>query len=285
MAERTTLKLGGPVLAEVVLEREDDIEALPELLRNLGGEPFVLGRGSNILAADRRLNLVLLRLKMFDAPAVVQEQEGLHTVRAAAGTSLPRLLGWLRARGLSGLEELAGIPGSVGGAVAMNAGSHGREMGQVLRRVLVWSPNQGAAWRGPGQWRTEYRRFDAGVAGRPAMILAAEFWLKKTARDEVSAGMRRWFAQKNATQPLHAASAGCVFKNPAPEQPAGLLLERAGLRGYRVGGMAFSHRHANFLVNLGAGRAEQAFELMELARLRVRERFGLALETEVEVLA
>ena len=167
----------------------------------------------------------------------------------------------------------------------MNAGSYGRDISQVLQRVLVWSPVLGAVWRGPGQWRAGYRCFDAGVPGRPLVILAAELGLKKAAQGEVSAQMRRWFAQKKNTQPVSAASAGCVFKNPAPDQPAGRLLEQVGLRGHRLGRMAFSEQHANFLVNLGGGRAEQAFELILLAEQRVRERFGLILETEVEVLS
>lgn len=284
LAKRTTLKLGGPALGEVVVEHEDDLGALAGVLRDLGGEVFVLGRGSNVLAADHELNIVLLRLEMLDGPVILSDQEGLCQVRVAAGMPLPRLLGWLRARGLSGLEELTGIPGCVGGAVAMNAGSYGQDVGRVLQRVLVWSPVSGAVWRGPGQWRAGYRRFDVGGMGRPMVILAAELGLKRAARDEVAARMRRWHARKKNTQPVRAASAGCVFKNPAPDQPAGKLLEQVGLRGHRLGRMAFSEQHANFLVNLGGGRAEQAFELIMLAEQRVQERFGLVLETEVEVL-
>lgn len=273
-------------MAEVVVEHEQDLDVLNEALRALGGEPLVLGEGSNILAADHDLSVVLVRVLMFDQPREQHDKDsGSVLVRVPAGMRLPRLLGWLRTRGLSGLEELTGIPGSLGGAVAMNAGSYGRDMGQVLKRVLVWTPAEGVLWREFGQWRTGYRSFDSGVLGRPVLILAAELCLRHDAPKAIQARMRQCYARKKATQPVTMASAGCVFKNPSPDQPAGRLLDQAGLRGMRLGSMAFSAQHANFLVNLGSGRSEDAFELLELARERVRDVFGLRLETEVRVVA
>jgi len=282
----TTLKLGGRAVAEVVIEHERDLDVLNETLRALGGEPLVLGEGSNILAADHDLSVVLVRVVMFDRPrAQPVSESGSVLVRAPAGVRLPRLLGWLRTRGLSGMEELTGIPGSLGGAVAMNAGSYGRDMGQVLKRVLVWTPAEGVLWREFGQWQTGYRSFDSGVLGRPVLILAAELRLRHDVPEAIQVRMRQCYARKKNTQPVTMASAGCVFKNPSPDQPAGRLLDQAGLRGMRRGSMAFSAQHANFLVNLGSGRSEDAFELLELARARVRDRFGLRLETEVMVVA
>lgn len=286
LSRMTTLRLGGRALAEVVVEHERDLDGLGEALRALGGEPLVLGEGSNVLAADHDLPVVLVRVLMFDQPRARPDSDsGAVLVRVPAGMRLPRLLGWLRTRGLSGLEELTGIPGSLGGAVAMNAGSYGRDMGQVLQRVLVWTPAQGVLWREVGQWRAGYRSFDSGVPGRPVLILAAELRLRQDAPGAVQARMRESYARKKATQPVTMASAGCVFKNPSPDRPAGRLLDQAGLRGVRRGGMAFSAQHANFLVNLGGGRSGDAFELLELARGRVREVFGLRLETEVRVVA
>jgi UDP-N-acetylmuramate dehydrogenase len=282
----TTLKLGGRAIAEVVVEHERDLDALDEALRALGGESLVLGEGSNILAADHDLSVVLVRVAMFDQPRQQPDNDSSAVlVQVWAGMRLPRFLGWLRTRGLSGLEELTGVPGSLGGAVAMNAGSYGRDLGQALKRVLVWTPAEGVLWREFGQWRAGYRSFDPGVLGRPVLILAAELRLRHDAPEMIQARMRQCYARKKASQPVTMASAGCVFKNPSPDQPAGRLLEQAGLRGMSRGRMAFSEQHANFLVNLGGGRSEDAFALLELARERVRNSFGLRLETEVKVVA
>lgn len=286
LAHRTTLKLGGKAIAEVRLEQDHDLEDLPETLAKLGGRPLVLGRGSNILAADHDLPVVLVRLAPADQPArLYEDRAGSALVWVPSGTRLPRLLGWLQTQGCGGMEELTGIPGSLGGAVAMNAGSYGREMADVLHRVLVWSPTQGPVWREPGQWRTGYRHFDAGLAGDPVMVLGVELLLRRDDPNVILDRMRQWYARKKAGQPVTMASAGCVFKNPAPGAPAGMLLDQAGLRGRRLGNMAFSERHANFLVNLGQGLARHALELLELAREKVRDKFGLHLETEVKVVS
>lgn len=286
LAHRTTLRLGGRAIAEVVLEHETDLDALPEKLRKLGGTPLVLGQGSNILAADHDLPVVLVRMAVgAQAPRLLQGVAREALVWVPAGMRLPRLLGWLQTQGLSGMEEFTGIPGSLGGAVNMNAGAYGREMASVLQRVLVWSPTQGAVWSEPGRWQTGYRHFDAGVSGSPLIIQGAELLLQRASQGGIQARMRRWYMRRKSNQPLTMATAGCVFKNPAPDKPAGLLLEQAGLRGYRLGDMAFSERHANFLVNLGRGSSEHALELMDMAKRRIRSQFGLELEAEVKVVA
>lgn len=293
LAQRTTLGLGGRAIAEVIVESDGDLEDLPGLLGRLGGYPLVLGEGSNILAADHDLPVVLVRVaaagRFRDFPRgepLLREGQGRSvTVRVSAGMRLPRLLGWLQAHGVSGLEELTGIPGSVGGAVAMNAGSYGREIKQVLGRVWVWSAADGLVQSAPGRWRAGYRFFDAGLQGLPALVLGAELILQRFPGEGIRDRMRRCYSMKKKSQPLTMSSAGCVFKNPSPDRPAGRLLDEVGLRGRRLGEMAFSERHANFLVNLGGGRAEDALELLDLARARVRERFGVELETEVRIVS
>ena len=127
LAERTTLRLGGTAIAELILEDAADLAALPERLRALGGSPLILGAGSNILARDGELPLVLLRPRFMRGPEIAGGKDGKILVRVGAGVPLPRLLRFCAGHGLSGLEGLVGIPGSVGGAVAMNAGSFGTE--------------------------------------------------------------------------------------------------------------------------------------------------------------
>lgn len=287
MSERTTLRLGGPALAELVARAEGDLDLLARAIEELGGRPLAIGAGSNLLAAGGEAGLVLVRAQNAAEPQLMRQADGAMLVRATAGLSLPRLLGICRQLGLSGLEPLTGIPGRVGGAVAMNAGSYGAETGALLARVRLWTPGLGLVWLGAEECLFGYRRFDPGMGGGFHLVWEAEFVLTPDEPEAVKARMESAYAKKKASQPVTAKSAGCVFKNPknAPEGlSAGRLLDQAGMRGRTLGGMAFSPMHANFLVNQGGGTAAQALELLELGRATVRERFGVDLETEVVVL-
>jgi UDP-N-acetylmuramate dehydrogenase len=282
-AQRTTLRLGGPALAEAVARAEADLDELAPALARLGGRPLAIGAGSNLLATEGPHELVLVRPANDEVPAVETKAHGGVLVRAGAGYGLPRLLGLCQRLGLAGLEGLTGIPGRVGGAVAMNAGSYGVETGGLLTRVRLWTPGGGLVWRPASACSFAYRHFDAGLGAGFSLVWEAEFRLTQDDPAAVRARMEAVYAKKKASQPVTAKSAGCVFKNPQG-MSAGKLLDEAGMRGKRLGGMAFSEMHANFLVNLGGGTPAQALELMDFGRNAVRARFGVTLETEVVVL-
>ena len=328
-AERTTLRLGGRARAEVSLAAPEDADGLVEALASRDARAFVLGWGSNLLAADHDLDLAVVSLepgqpRLADEPACCGAESGPDAVRVLApgGMMLPRLVSWCAANGLSGLEPLAGIPGTVGGAVAMNAGSYGRETASLLTRLLVWDSVDGTRWIGPAQWRAGYRHFEilsaasraevtheAGnvqgladqfrkelgleaqaPAGRQQasgertwLALEAELTLRKADPKAVRAAVDQTLARKKASQPVSAATCGCVFKNPEGAS-AGKLLDELGFKGRSLGGMRFSPMHANFLVNEGGGTAHAALELIEQARQAVRAARGLELELEVRVL-
>ncbi len=291
LCERTTLRLGGPALAEAVVTCAAGLDQLAGLFPGLGGRPLALGAGSNILAADGPHALVLVRAAndTMDktAPHISAQPDGVTPgaiiVRAGAGLRLPRLLGLAQRAGWSGLEGLTGVPGRIGGSVAMNAGSYGVELGALLTRVRVWTPEGGLTWRAAKDCAFGYRHFDPRVGGGFWMVWEAEFALRADEPFAIRRRMESTYARKKASQPVTARSAGCVFKNPAGTS-AGRLLDEAGLKGRRLGGMAFSTVHANFLVNEGGGTATQALELLEYGRATVFDRFSLNLETEVMVL-
>ena len=287
LSERTTLGLGGVCLAEVVVSEEPGLERLERVVSRQGGQPFVLGAGSNLLAADHELPLVLVHPTITDlAIERVESPQGgdRPLARASAGMALPVLLGKLARAGCAGLEGLTGIPGNVGGAVAMNAGSYGVEIGQRVSRVQLWTPRRGLFWKKASELEFGYRRFVPGPLDEPWLVWAVELALDDGDPEAIRARMAETMEAKKRTQPVRDRTAGCVFKNPEG-QSAGRLLDQAGLKGRRIGNMGFSALHANFLVNLGGGRADQAFELLDLARNTVRERFGLELETEVKVIS
>jgi len=283
LADRTTLRLGGHALAEVVLTSPEDAAGLAETLAGLGGTPLTLGGGSNLLIRDGQLPLVVVSPRLTGEPETLRQRFGAAVrVRVGAGVKLQRLVAWLATQGLAGLAGLVGVPGTVGGAVAGNAGSYGCDMGSVLARVLVWTPGGGLVWLGREDFTAGYRHFSLKATREPFLVLVVEIDCQVDEPIDIRRTMIELVRRKRTTQPIKAASAGCVFKNPA-DTSAGKLLDEAGFRGRRLGNMAFSDLHANFLVNLGGGCAAEAFELIETAREAVRRRSGHELELEVRV--
>lgn len=283
LAERTTLELGGTAEVELVVRDERDLDELGEFLMRESLRPFVIGEGSNLLAPDAHLDMALIRVATPPGPERVEKDGDKLIVRCGGGQRLPGLLGWAGMAGLSGLEGLTGIPGSVGGAVAMNAGSYGTEIGDVVRRVRLWSPGRGLFWLDRDQCEFGYRHFSPGIPAAKALVWQVEFALSEARPRQVRAAMQENYKRKKASQPVTAKSAGCVFKNPENDS-AGRLLDKAGMRGARLGGMAFSEVHANFLVNTGGGTSEDALELIDRGREKVKEAFGIILDMEVIIL-
>lgn len=279
----TTLGLGGTCSLELTVENRDELGAMDDRIRELGLPVYVIGRGSNIFGLDGSHEAVLVRPAISDAPAVMGDADGRVLVSCGAGVPLPGLLSFLRDRGLSGMEGLAGIPGTVGGAVAMNAGSFGNSTAESLESVEIW--HAGRLIRvAAGDCEAGYRHFrPKGLTGR-FLVVSAVFSLARSTGEAVADGMSRSFQLKKSRQPITARSAGCVFKNPAPGMSAGLLLEKAGFRGRRLGGVALSEQHANFLVNLGGGTSKEALTLLDEARKAVRAMAGVDLEFEVRFL-
>lgn len=283
LAERTTLRLGGQAIAEVRVCEAVDALKVGAACEKLGGTPLVLGAGSNILADDGALPLVLVR-PQFTSTLSLHEVDGVPLVRAGGGVRLPRLLARCAHWGLSGLEGLCGIPGTVGGAVAMNAGSYGCETGGRLHSMRVYSPATGVVDVDASFINFDYRSMSIVGLTTWFFVLHATFALTHSSMNGITKAMRHNFLKKKSTQPVSAWSAGCVFKNPSPQQPAGKLLEQAGFKGKKLGGMAFSPLHANFLINEGKGSAAAAFDLIAHAQEAVRDHYGVQLEREVKVL-
>lgn len=281
----TTLGLGGTCSLELTVSSRDDLVAMDDRLRELGLPVYVVGRGSNIFGLDGSHEAVLVRPAFTDGPAVLGDEtaDGGVLVSCGAGISLPVLLAFLREKGLSGMEGLAGIPGTVGGAVAMNAGSFGTSTAESLDSVEIWSGGRLVRLT-PDACETGYRHFrPRGLAGS-FLVVSAVFRLSRSTSQDVAAGMQHNFQMKKSRQPITARSAGCVFRNPACGVSAGALLERAGFRGRRKGSVALSEQHANFLVNLGGGTSAEALALLEEARTAVRAMAGVELDFEVRFL-
>ncbi len=297
LAELTTLRLGGRPIAEIRLDSLADCERLPEALRLTGGSAHVLGGGSNLLIHDGDLPITVIRPLMGSRdengrpaePEVIGTEEGpdgkYTLLRVGAGMRVPYLLSWTVKRGLAGLEGLVGVPGRVGGAIAMNAGSYGCSTAPLMRSLSVFTPERGLHELGPEGWKYAYRRFSLAEPCSWYMSASVVLAMRQNDPARLRRIMQENFLKKKSGQPVHEHTAGCVFKNPEGES-AGRLLDAAGMKGRRRGAMYFSEMHANFLAHdtkCGIpGRSEDALALIAEAREAVQERFGIALEMEVK---
>lgn len=265
----TSMRCGGAV------DHLIEVQSLQELVALAGGlEDFlILGGGTNTIFSDGATTLPVLRL---GAPFNFIRREG-DQIHAGSGATLAALLAISREQGLSGIEDLAGIPGTLGGAIRMNAGTGGWGIMDAVCAVEVVDAS-GARTLDRAHIAYSYRRTDLPNA---AVVTAATFRLRP-APAEVIAGRISANLARRASQPK-GASSGCIFKNPSG-QSAGKLIDLAGLKGRRIGGACISEHHANFIINTGGATTADIKGLMALMRQTVQAKFGLDLEEEVRII-
>ncbi len=275
LAPRTAVKVGGPADLLVRPADPDALAALLRAVRELGVPLAILGGGANTLVADAGVRGVVLRLP----PDLVPEETAGTRLVLGAGQPTSRL--WIRghALGLVGMEFVAGIPGTLGGAVAMNAGTGIGEMKDLVARVELATAD-GTGFVAARELGFAYRtcRLPPG-----AVVTRVELALREGDVAESERLMQEDRARRRRTQPLDRPTFGSTFRNPRGDF-AGRLIEAVGLRGHRVGNATWSDVHANFVSNLGGATARDVLALMNLARSRVKETFGIALEAEVRLL-
>jgi len=280
LARLTTIRTGGP--AEL-FARVGTLAELERLLRWAGPDGLevgVVGSGSNLLVADAGVRGLVLKL---DQELSEIELDGTH-IQCGGGARLPAVSARAARAGLTGIEFGVNIPGTVGGAVRMNANAYGGELARVLAWVDIAGPS-GTERRAPGELSFAYRR--SGL--RPGEVVArASFVLQRAASDQVKATLAEMRRRRRAAQPSGIKTFGSTFKNPddpsGQQRTAGQLLEAAECRGLRIGGASFSVKHANFVENHGSATTADVVALMAEGRRRVQERFGIELEPEVQVL-
>jgi UDP-N-acetylmuramate dehydrogenase len=274
--QRTAIRLGGP--AETLFQPASAIDLVAGLhAAKESGVPYrTLGGGSNTLIGDQGVRGLVIHLGREFA---TEEDAGPDELQLGAALPGIRALQAARRRGRTGPEFLAGIPGTLGGQVAMNAGTREGEIGRLLRAVEVARP-EGVTWIDAEALELGYRTCklpQGSVVTRLRLALLEGDLAEADRRMEADLNYRR------DTQPLHQPNLGSTFRNP-PGDKAGRLIEAVGLKGDRQGDVGFSERHANFLVNFGGGRSSDALALIERARHRVQEKFGIELCLEIALL-
>jgi UDP-N-acetylenolpyruvoylglucosamine reductase len=276
LSRYTTLGTGGPA------RWFDTPETLDALVERLGwadaeGLPVaVVGLGSNLLVADEGFPGVVLKL----GGELARAEAAGGILSAGGGAPLAVCLHRARAAELGGIEFGCAIPGTVGGAVWMNAGAYGGDMAAVLRRALV-ADASGALWQTPAELGLRYR---ASGLRRGQVVAAAELALEPRAVADIKETVAAMQARRKAAQPTNKRTFGSVFKNPEHELTAGRMLEACGLRGFVIGGAQISPKHANFIENAGEARSADALALIVEARRCALEQFGVILQPEVQLL-
>jgi UDP-N-acetylmuramate dehydrogenase len=274
LARHTSLKVGGPADLLVAPVDLDDLYVLLALLGERGTPYLVLGGGYNLLVRDGGFRGAVISL---GAMAQLEEHAG-NRVAAEAGATIGSLVRYTTERSLAGLEFLSGIPGTVGGALAMNAGAHGEA---VLERVETLTTVRGGELLIRQRAELEYGYRYLALA--PGEIAAAvTFRLTRGSAADIESRVEAFLAHRHNAQRVHYPSAGSFFKNP-PGQQAWRLIDEAGLRGHRIGGAQVAEAHTNFLVNRGGATARDFLELAALIKDKVRERNGITLEEEVRI--
>ena len=275
LAKHTTLRVGGPADTYVEPASEEDLAAVLAYCDERSLPFFVLGRGSNLLVRDGGFRGVVVCLVH---PHFSQIEPAGQRLRCGAGARLKAVAVEARRNGLTGLEFLEGIPGSVGGALRMNAGAMGGAMFDVVESVRLMGFDGKVYEQAVQELTTAYR---SCPVLKTHIALAAVLCGRPGVREEIERRMNEFSRKRWSSQPA-APSAGCMFKNP-PSISAGKLIDELGLKGLKVGGAMVSVEHGNFLVNDGSATARDILELIELIRQRARAERGIELETEVEI--
>ena len=277
MSRHTTFRTGGPASLFIRPDNKEQLVEVMALIKKLGTEFFVLGNGSNLLISDEGFDGVVISLsKMNDI-----HLEGDKDIYAEAGAMNSQIAAFARDNGLKNFEFAAGIPGTIGGAMIMNAGAYGGEMKLVTRSVTVLSPEGEIMVLDNASMEFGYR--SSAIKGRGYIVISVLLSLEKGDKETITQNMQELAAKRREKQPLEFPSAGSTFKRPEGYF-AGKLIEDAGLRGFSVGDAAVSEKHCGFVINKGNATSAEIYELICEVKKRVYENSGVTLEPEVIML-
>ena len=281
MSRHTTFGIGGPADAYVVARSTESLARCVGVAAAHGLSFFILGSGSNVLVGDRGIRGVVVENATKHVEAPEPAGDGVFHITGEAGASFAAVARRLTRAGFAGLDWAIGIPGTLGGAVVYNAGAYGGSLVDVLRWVDVCDPEGRVERLVAADLGLVYRgsAFTRGVLGR-RVVVRIGFTAYQGEAPQLQARITELDKRRLATQP-RGRNAGSVFKNPAGADPAWRLIEAVGLRGHRIGDAQISELHANFFVNAGHARATDVRALIELARTRIYEQFGVHLDNEV----
>jgi len=275
LSRHTTFCIGGPVSYFIEPKDIDDLKLLLKILKQYRIPFRTIGAGSNILASDEGIPGAVIHLagRFFSNLSFKGD-----LVKVGAAFTVGRLVSVAQKNSFSGVEFLAGIPASVGGAIVMNAGAWGKSIGDIVQGLVVVDYSGKLVSLSPDELSFGYR--SSGL--KDCIVLEARLRLKKGNRPRISQAIQRYINRRRMQQDLSFPSAGCVFKNPVGH-PAAYLIERCGLKGFQVGGAAISVKHANFIINKNGATSRDVLALVKLVKAEVKKRFNIELEPEIKI--
>ena len=276
MRRHCSFRIGGNCVGLVLPHTVEEIGGVLRALQDMGDEPLLLGNGTNLLITDGPLDRIVVGTERLTQ----MERDGDTGIFALAGVPLSRLAAQAADWGLAGLEFAHGIPGTLGGAVVMNAGAYGGEMKDVVESTMFMDENGELESVTGGEHGFGYRESVFSSGGKT--VLGCRLELQPGSPEEIRAKMAELMERRRASQPLDKPSAGSTFKRPKTGYAAALI-DQAGLKGYRVGDAAVSEKHAGFVVNLGEARFDDVLAVMEHVKSEVLRQFGVELEPEVRI--
>lgn len=276
LARFTTLRVGGPAAIYLVVDTLSELRILTETISDYDLPAMILGRGSNVLISDKGVSGIVFQLGRDFSQVVVDGTE----IRAGAAATLTSLVQTAARSQLAGLTFAVGIPGTVGAAVALNAGAHGGDMGQIVKRMTYYSRDCRLNTAGADRLTFSYRRCQLPAG---AVILEAQLGLTPASAAVIKSQMETNWRRRKTSQPLDLPNAGSMFKNPEGDF-AGRLIEEAGCKGRQIGGAQVSNKHANFFVNTGNATAADFCRLMVEVVDAVKDFAGVELEPEIRMI-
>ena len=276
MMKHTSYGIGGPAQAYIIPKDENDLSQILKFANQYKISTYFVGSGSNLLVSDKGINGIVITL----GKAINDFRINGAEIYAESGVMLGKVVKECIKNNLSGLESLIGVPGTLGGALVMNAGAFGGEISNYLKKVTVMTMEGNKKNYKPGEIEFSYRH---STFSSEEIVISANFELIQSDAKTVAEKKSLASGGRKATQPLKFRSAGSVFKNP-DEGAAGYFIDQAGLKGTKVGDAEISNHHANFFVNHGEAKASDIVKLIRLARKTVKKKFGVMLELEVKTL-
>jgi len=287
MKKHTSFKVGGPADLFAMPRSIDILEKILDLAQARELPLTIIGSGTNLLVKDRGIRGIVISMAHLKCPTtMVPLPHGKYRVQTSAGTLLTRLYRDTMTQGIGGIGFAAGIPGTLGGAVMMNAGTSGGTMSDVIESIDILDRHRGTITLPGSDLQFTHRRLtfnpEFSQTQRPVLVGAALI-MSRQDKEEIKAQWQTLLEQRKRSQPFKGAGAGCFFKNPPQGKSAGELIDRAGLKGFKVGNAMVSSKHANFILNTGQATARQILDLKHIIEKEVYSQFGIHLENEVKI--
>ena len=277
MKNHTSFKIGGP--AEYFIKIEN-VEQLKEILRNIKNQQItIIGNGSNILVTDKGIKGIVLKIEI--KKLEIEQKEDKFIIKVGSGNKIGELAQKLAKQEITGLEFASGIPGTLGGAIRMNAGAHGSEMKDIVK-TITYMDRDGKIYTIQNE-KAEFEYRKSLFCKTDYIILETEIELAKGKQEEIQAKMKEYAEYRKTKQPIEYPSAGSTFKRGSDFITA-KLIDECGLKGYKIGGAQISEKHAGFIINTGDATAQNVIDLINYTKEQVNKKFGKVIETEIEII-